>query len=62
LVQEEAEWSQTIRGHEGIAAAAMRLGVARAGGNAEIERLASTVQAHARTEENVNYPAGDSRR
>lgn len=54
----EAEWSQMLREHEGIAAAATRLGeVARAEGDAEVERLASTLLAHARTEEAVNYPA-----
>ena len=46
------------------AGAAERLGIAvenlppkAAAGNADVERLARTLQAHARTEEDVSYPA-----
>jgi hypothetical protein len=54
----QAEWSQMLREHEVIAAAAVRLEeVARAEGDAEVERLARTLQLHARTEEEVYYPA-----
>ena len=54
----EAEWSRMLQEHGVIAAAAVRLEeVARAEGNIEVQRLASTLQAHARAEEDVNYPA-----
>lgn len=54
----EAEWPKMLREHEAIAAAAARLEeVARAEGNVEAERVATTLQAHAKTEEDVNYPA-----
>jgi hypothetical protein len=54
----ESEWSQMLREHEAIAAAGARLEeVARAEGNIEVERLAHTLQVHALTEEEVNYPA-----
>lgn len=54
----EAEWSQMLREHEAIGAAAVRLEeVARAEGDTEVERLARTLQLHARTEEEIFYPA-----
>jgi hypothetical protein len=54
----EAEWSQMLREHAVIGAAAVRLEeVAHAEGHPEIERLARNLQLHARTEEDVNYPA-----
>ena len=54
----EAEWPQMLREHEVVAAAAVRLeDAARAAGNLEVQRLASRLQAHAETEEDVNYPA-----
>jgi hypothetical protein len=54
----EAEWSQMLREHEVIGAAAVRLEeVARVEGDTEVERLARTLQLHARTEEEVYYPA-----
>jgi hypothetical protein len=54
----EAEWSRMLREHEVIGAAAVRLeAVARAEGDGDVERLARTLQLHARTEEEVYYPA-----
>lgn len=53
-----AELPQMLGEHEAIGAAAARLEeVARAGGAAEVERLARALQLHARSEEEVFYPA-----
>jgi hypothetical protein len=53
-----AELPQMLEEHREIAAAARHLEeVARAEGNAEVESLARTLQLHARSEEQVFYPA-----
>lgn len=53
-----AELPQMLEEHKEIAAAARRLEeVARAGGDAEVESLARSLQLHARSEELVFYPA-----
>ena len=47
-----------LKEHEAIAAAAKKLeGTAKKAGNARIEQLAKDLQLHARTEEEVFYPA-----
>jgi iron-sulfur cluster repair protein YtfE (RIC family) len=52
------ELPRMLREHEAIGAAARRLEeVARQAGNAEVEALAKALQQHARTEEEVFYPA-----
>ncbi|HEX6249861.1 MAG TPA: hemerythrin domain-containing protein [Gemmatimonadaceae bacterium] len=53
-----SEWAQMVREHEAIGAAAVRLEqVARETGNADVERLAQGIQLHAKTEEEIFYPA-----
>lgn len=53
-----AELPRMLKEHEGIAAAARRLGeVARAEHDAEATRLAEQLQLHARSEEELFYPA-----
>jgi hypothetical protein len=53
-----AELPQMLREHEDIGAAAVRLErVAREEGATDVERLARTLQLHARSEEEVFYPA-----
>lgn len=52
------ELPKMLKEHEAIAAAAKKLeGTAKKAGNAEIEQLAKDLQLHARTEEEVFYPA-----
>lgn len=52
------ELPRMLEEHGRIAAAARRLeSVAHEHGNAEVERLAHTLQLHARTEEEITYPA-----
>lgn len=53
-----AELPKMLREHEAIAAAAQRLAdVAREEGAAEVEQLAHQLQLHARSEEEIFYPA-----
>lgn len=53
-----AELPQMLREHQAIRAAAARLQeVARVDGFVDVERLARDVQAHARAEEELLYPA-----
>ena len=53
-----AELPEMLRQHTHIAAAARRLGeVARAQGDGEVEELARKLQLHARSEEQIFYPA-----
>lgn len=53
-----AELPRMIEEHVAIAAATERMGaVARAAGNAEVENLAETLALHAKSEEEVSYPA-----
>jgi len=53
-----AELPEMLRQHTHIAAAARRLGeVASAEGDAEVEELARKLQLHARSEEEIFYPA-----
>lgn len=53
-----AELPRMLSEHKAIHAAAVQLGeVAKAAGNAEVERLAETLKVHAQTEEEVFYPA-----
>jgi hypothetical protein len=53
-----SELPQMLREHESIAAAAARLEhVAQAAGDAEVAELARTLQLHAKSEEEVSYPA-----
>jgi hypothetical protein len=53
-----AELPQMLREHEAIRAAAARLlEVARVAGSVEVQRLARDLQAHARAEEDLLYPA-----
>jgi hypothetical protein len=53
-----AELPRMLREHIQIGAAARRLEeVARRAGNREVEQLARTLQAHARSEEQIFYPA-----
>lgn len=53
-----AELPRMLSEHNAIHAATVRLGeVAKAAGNAEVERLAETLKVHAQNEEEVLYPA-----
>lgn len=53
-----SEWAQMVREHQAIGAAAVRLEqVARESGNADVEGLAQGIQLHAKTEEEIFYPA-----
>ena len=53
-----SEWAQMVREHQAISAAAARLEqAARESGNADVERLAQGIQLHAKTEEEILYPA-----
>lgn len=53
-----SEWAQMVREHEAIGAAAVRLQqVASESGNADVEGLAQGIQLHAKTEEEIFYPA-----
>jgi len=53
-----AELPRMLSEHKAIHSATVRLGeVAKAAGNAEVERLAETLKVHAKNEEEVFYPA-----
>lgn len=53
-----AELPRMLQEHEAVAAAAQRLeAVAREAGNGEVEALATALQLHARSEEEIFYPA-----
>jgi hypothetical protein len=53
-----AELPRMLAEHKAIQAATVRLGeVAKAAGNATVERLAETLKLHAQSEEEVLYPA-----
>jgi iron-sulfur cluster repair protein YtfE (RIC family) len=53
-----AELPRMLKEHKAIRNATVRLGkAAKAAGNATVERLAETLKMHARSEEEVSYPA-----
>ncbi|HEY3600632.1 MAG TPA: hemerythrin domain-containing protein [Chthoniobacterales bacterium] len=53
-----AELPRMLSEHKAIRAATVRLGeAAKAAGNAEVERLAETLKVHAKSEEELFYPA-----
>ena len=53
-----AELPRMLKEHEAIRAATVRLGeVARTAGNAPVAELAEKLQIHARSEEEISYPA-----